>query len=128
MQKQHPQHNPSSLFLLLLLGVYSFFLCRMGVVSTLTFGFSSSISKFIPQFLQNLLPSGFSVPHSRQNIVYTPIILNVIFISIINPIPPINPVMNLKLLLLSLSPKSCVNPSIATGISSIIDAMNNSTV
>ena len=48
-----------------------------------------------------------------------------IFISIINPIPPTNPVINLRLLLLSLSPNNCVNPSIVTGISSIIDAMNN---
>lgn len=36
--------------------------------------------------------------------------------SIINPIPPDKPVINLKILLLSLYPNNCVNPSISVGI------------
>ena len=44
-----------------------------------------------------------------------------IFKNIIKPIPPINPVMNLKLFVLSLGPKYCVKPSIATGIINIIE-------
>ena len=43
---------------------------------------------------------------------------------IINPIPPMKPVMNLRLLLLSLNPNSCVKPSAAAGIINIIDIIN----
>ena len=35
--------------------------------------------------------------------------------------PPIKPVTNLKLFVLSLGPKYCVRPSIATGIMRIIE-------
>ena len=38
----------------------------------------------------------------------------------INPIPPRIPVMNLRVLLLSLISNSCVNPSIAHGIKRMI--------
>ena len=48
----------------------------------------------------------------------------IIFKNIIKPMPPINPVMNLRGLVLSLGPKYCVKPSIATGIISIIDSIN----
>lgn len=43
---------------------------------------------------------------------------------IINPIPPMKPVANLRLLLLSLKPSSCVKPSTAVGIINIIDIIN----
>ena len=39
--------------------------------------------------------------------------------SIPKPNPPIKPVMNLNVLLLSLYPFNCVNPSIAEGINNI---------
>ena len=39
----------------------------------------------------------------------------IIFKKIIKPIPPMNPVTNLKLFVLSLGPKYCVRPSMATG-------------
>lgn len=45
--------------------------------------------------------------------------------NIINPIPPITPVMNLILFVLSLGPKYCVIPSIVVGIISIIDIMRS---
>ena len=52
----------------------------------------------------------------------TPLIT--IFKNIIKPIPPMKPVMNLKLFVLSLGPKYCVMPSTATGIINIIDRIN----
>ena len=47
--------------------------------------------------------------------------LIIIFKNIIKPIPPMKPVMNRKLFVLSLGPKYCVMPSIATGTINIID-------
>ena len=50
----------------------------------------------------------------------------IILKKIISPIPPIKPVINLKVLLLSLRSNNCVKPSIDTGINNIIDSINNS--
>ena len=42
----------------------------------------------------------------------------------VNPIPPINPVMNLNVFVLSLNPRYCVKPSIDVGIKRIIEIIN----
>ena len=47
-----------------------------------------------------------------------------IFRNIIKPIPPIKPVMNLNVFVLSLEPKYCVKPSMATGIINIIEIIS----
>ena len=47
-----------------------------------------------------------------------------IFKNIIKPIPPIRPVINRNVLLLSLRPKNCVKPSMETGIRRSIAMMN----
>lgn len=47
------------------------------------------------------------------------------FISIPNPNPPSNPVMNLSVLLLFLLFRNCVTPSIAAGISNITANVSN---
>lgn len=44
-----------------------------------------------------------------------------IFKKIIKPIPPMNPVINLNVFVLSLDAKYCVKPSIDTGIINISD-------
>ena len=48
----------------------------------------------------------------------------VALINIPNPNPPVNPVINLRVLLLSRYPSNCVNPSIADGINSIAAVMS----